>query len=94
MDANTLQIIHWTVGIVLSLAAWIALQMWQQIKDLNSSHKALAEDLNKIKLVVAGDYVKRDEFNNEIREVMSILKAMFSKIDKITDKLAQKADRD
>ena len=46
----------------------------------------LAEKVNGIEILVAGNYVKKDDFDR-------FTDAIFSKLDKISDKLDNKADK-
>ena len=49
--------------------------------------KELADKVNKIEVVVAGEYIKRDEFDK-------VADIIFVKLDRIFDKLDKKADKD
>lgn len=60
--------------------------MWQAVRDLQSSDKQIVEKVNSIEVLVAGGYVKKDEFNSR-------LDAMFDKLDRIEDKLDRKEDK-
>jgi hypothetical protein len=53
---------------------------------LQSADKELAEKVASIEVLVAGRYVTRDEFNNNLNQV-------FMKLDTIRDLLSKKADR-
>ena len=46
----------------------------------------LTSKISEIQLLVAGNYVKKDELDG-------VIKALFLKLDKIEDKLDKKADR-
>lgn len=61
--------------------------MWQAVKDLQKADRDLATKVAEIEVLVAGDYLKRDEFSETI-------KTMFTKLDRIEDKLNLKADRE
>ena len=56
------------------------------IKSLQSTDQVLISKLQAVELLVAGTYVKRDDFND-------VTKALFAKLDKIDEKLDAKADR-
>lgn len=67
-------------GIVGMLGGWLLNNLFQAQRDLTMADKDLATKVSAIEVLVAGQYVKRDEFNMKID-------AMFSKLDIIEDKL-------
>lgn len=60
--------------------------VWQAVKDLQASDKQIVDKVNSIEVLVAGQYVKQDEFNR-------LSDAMFKKLDRIEGKLDAKADK-
>lgn len=60
--------------------------IWDSYKELKKTDASLAEKVNSIEVLVAGEYVKRDDFDR-------VANAIFAKLDKISDKLDSKADR-
>jgi len=56
------------------------------IRDLQDGEKKLAEKVSSIEVLVAGNYVKRDDFDRSVQ-------AIFHKLDRIEDKLDGKADK-
>ena len=56
------------------------------IKGLQTTDQMLITKLQAIEVLVAGTYIKRDDFND-------VIKALFAKLDKIDEKLDAKADR-
>jgi len=56
------------------------------IKGLQTTDQMLITKLQAIELLVAGTYLKRDDFND-------VIKALFVKLDKIDEKLDAKADK-
>lgn len=79
--------INWTFGVVSALLGAILHALWQAVKELQKEDKDLAEKVSNIQVLVAGDYVKKPELN-------SIAKALFTKLDRIEDKLERKRDKD
>jgi len=53
--------------------------IYQNMKDLTTADKDLANKVASIEVLVAGDYVKKDDFHSTIN-------AMFAKLDRIEDK--------
>jgi hypothetical protein len=79
-------IINWALSVV-SLLGWFMLNaVWQAVKDLQSADKDLADKVAAVDKVIAGDYVRREEFAD-------MTKALFSKLDRIEDKVDRKIDK-
>jgi hypothetical protein len=68
------------------LCGWILTVFHQTMKDLQKFDFELAEKVHAIELLVAGQYVKKDELH-----ALSV--ALFSKLDRIEQKLDQKVDK-
>ena len=60
--------------------------LWAAHKALYEADKALAHKLNAVEILVAGDYVRREDFDRKID-------ALFNKVDKVLDALHNKVDR-
>jgi len=76
------------IAVALSgfLGGWWVKTIWESLKDLQKVDKDLAEKVSGIEILVAGQYVKRDE----LKELGD---AIFRKLDKIEDKLDAKVDK-
>lgn len=74
------------VGLVGALGGWILNTLWQEIKSMQETDDKLADKVSRIEILVAGQYVKRDDM-----QVLS--SAIFAKLDRIEDKLDGKADK-
>jgi len=74
------------IGIISSMLGWWLNNVWTALKDLQDADRELAEKVASIEVLVAGQYVTRDEFNN-------VLSQVFTKLDRIIEKLNEKADR-
>lgn len=74
------------IGIISSMLGWWLNNVWTALKDLQDADRELAEKVASIEVLVAGQYVTRDEFNN-------VLSQVFNKLDRIIEKLNEKADR-
>ena len=59
----------------------------ESVRDLQEADKKLAEKVGSVEVLVAGNYVKRDELEKS-------LNAIFAKLEKISDKLDGKADKE
>lgn len=79
-------IINWLLASFGALIGFLLNAVRQAVKDLQTADKVLAEKVGNIEVLVAGAYVKKDEFTQSIS-------ALFAKLDKIEDKLDKKADK-
>jgi len=85
MDNQTL--INTAILLIGGMGGWIMNGMRDSIKMLHDSDKEITTKLQAIELLVAGTYVKRDDFDK-------LGQALFTKLDKIDGKLDAKADKD
>ena len=74
------------IGLISSMLGWWLNNVWTSLKELQEVDRELAEKVASIEILVAGQYVTRDEFNN-------VLSQVFAKLDRIIEKLNEKADR-
>ena len=65
---------------------WILKTIWGAVSGLQKADEELTDKVNRIEVLVAGEYVKRQEFQGA-------LERLFSKLDQIDNKLDQKADK-
>lgn len=68
------------------LGGWTLKVLYDDLKDLKAADMKLTEKVASIEVLVAGEYVKKDEFATNIA-------ALFAKLDRIEDKLDKKVDR-
>lgn len=78
--------LNWAFGIFNLVLGGLIKAMWDSYKELKKADAQLAEKVNSIEVLVAGQYVKRDDFDR-------VANAIFAKLDKISDKLDNKADK-
>lgn len=83
MEQTTL---NWAFGIINILLGIGIKAMYDSLRDLKKADKELADKVGKIEVLVAGEYVKRDDFDK-------VANVIFTKLDDIRDKLNQKADK-
>lgn len=67
------------IGLIGAIGGWWLNTMWQAVRSLEAKVAA-------IDVLVAGQYVKKEEFN-------SLSSAIFAKLDKIQDSIERKADK-
>lgn len=78
--------LNWAFGLINLVLGGFIKAMWDSYKELKRTDANLAEKVNQIEVLVAGQYVKREDFDR-------VANAIFVKLDKISDKLDLKADR-
>lgn len=78
--------LNWAFGAVCVMGGWIFRMLWQSMKDLQVADAALAEKVQEIEVLVAGNYVTRDSMDKNIT-------AIFTKLDRIEQKIDGKADK-
>lgn len=83
MDQN---FIIWIIGAVNLLGGFLLNALWQAVKDLQATDNKLAEKVASVEKVVAGEYMRREEFT-------TMMDTLFKKLDRIEDKVERKADR-
>jgi hypothetical protein len=75
------------VGAAGTLSGFVLSAIWSGLKDLQRADKELVDKVARIEVLVAGSYVKRDEFDR-------MAAALFTKLDKIDNKLDNKVSKD
>jgi hypothetical protein len=83
MEQNLFNLV---VGIAGVLGGWWMKAMWEAVKDLKVADEKLAAQVSDLKVLVAGDYVRREMFDR-------LSDAIFAKLDRIESKLDGKADK-
>lgn len=84
MDSQS--IINWAFTALGALISFILKVIWDAVKDLQTSDKELADKVQHIEVLVAGQYVKRDDMDK-------LGTAIFTKLDRIEAKLDGKVDK-
>lgn len=79
-------LLNWIFGVLNIIFGIVGKVMWDSYKDLKKTDKELAEKVSNIEVLVAGQYVKREDF-------VQVTNQIFTKLDKILDKLDQKVDK-
>ncbi len=79
-------IINIAFTVIGVLGGFILNRIWDALKDLQTADKVLTEKVVAIEVLVAGNYVSRDELKQT-------LTAVFAKLDRIEDKLDHKVDK-
>lgn len=80
------QLFNMVIGIAGALGGWWMKAMWEGLKDLQKADQNLTREVTQLQTLVAGQYMRREEFERTSR-------AIFAKLDHIEDKLDGKADK-
>ena len=77
MDYQTLLNIGLTL--VSSVTGWFARELWAAVKELKSDLAKLREDLPK-------EYIAKNDYKDDIRELKEMINKIFDKLDNKSDK--------
>jgi len=77
MDAQTA--INLVGGSILAIVGWVARQLYQSIRDLQ-------QDIKGIEVSLPTNYVQKTEFNSNLKEIKEMLNKIFDKLDDKADK--------
>lgn len=76
MDQSTLNMV---MGAALAVLGWFARELWSAVKELKNDLAELREHLPK-------NYVLRDDYKSDIKEIKDIVQRIFAKLDDKADK--------
>jgi hypothetical protein len=77
MDTQTL--VNICAGAVLAVLGWFARVLWEAVS-------ALREDLHKLEVDLPSNYIRRDEFQDGMKEIKDMLGKIFDRLDNKADK--------
>ena len=72
-------LINMFLGIGMTVGGWFARELWGAVKDSRADLAALREDLPK-------EYVAKDDYREDIREIKAMLAKIFEKLENKADK--------
>lgn len=72
-------LINMFLGIGMTVVGWFARELWGAVKELKADLAALREDLPK-------EYVAKDDYREDIKEIKLLLAKIFEKLDAKVDK--------
>ena len=73
------QLFNFGLGAVMAILGWFARELWSAVKELKSDLSKLREDLPK-------EYVTKDDYRQDIRELKEIMNKVFDKLEHKLDK--------
>ena len=72
-------IVNWAFGLAGTLGGFVLKAMWDAITQLRSDIAALNEKIGR-------EYVRRDDYRDDIAEMKAMLARIFDKLDEKADK--------
>lgn len=72
-------LINMSLGIGMTVVGWFARELWGAVKELKADLATLREDLPK-------EYVAKDDYREDIREIKLLLAKIFEKLENKADK--------
>ena len=72
-------LINMFLGIGMTVVGWFARELWGAVKELRADLAALREDLPK-------EYVAKDDYRQDIKEIKLLLAKIFEKLENKADK--------
>jgi hypothetical protein len=76
---NSQDLINLAFGASASVLGWFARELWSAVKELKADLAKLREELPR-------NYVIRDDYKDDIREIKEMLTKLFDRIDNKVDK--------
>ena len=86
MDGSLQILFNVIVGVVNLLLGWVLKVMWDSVRDLREADSALVTKVGHIEVLVAGEYLKKDEFSASMNRIETALARIFDKLDGKADK--------
>ena len=74
--------LNWLYGAATLIISAVVKWLWAAHKELQAADKDLAEKVSKIEVLVAGQYITRDEFERAIKRIFDKLDNIEMKIQK------------
>ena len=74
------------MSFIMAIFGWFLRISWESMTSLQKQDRDLADKVARIEVLVAGEYVKKDEFDRAIER-------LFDKLDHIEMKIDSKADK-
>jgi len=74
------------VGFIMTILGWFLRVAWDSLAKLQQQDRELADKVARIEVLVAGEYVKKEDFER-------VIERLFDKLDHIEIKIDNKADK-
>ena len=86
VEMDSQDIINLALGAISFLGGWIVKNLQDSMKSLQERDEHLANKVQQIEVLVAGQYIKREDFDRTVA-------ALFTKLDRIEQKIDKKVDK-
>lgn len=80
------QLFNIVFALASALGGWWMKMIWEALGNLKITDEHLTKEVSDLKVLVAGDYIRREMFDR-------MSDAIFAKLDRIETKLDKKADK-
>ena len=67
------------LGTILLIAGWFARELWVAVKELKN-------DVHDLEVTLPVNYIRRDEFHDNMREIKEMLYKIFERLDNKADR--------
>jgi len=74
------------IGFIMTMFGWFLRVAWDALSKLQQQDRELADKVARIEVLVAGEYVKKEDFER-------VIERLFDKLDHIEIKIDNKADK-
>ena len=71
--------LNWIYGAAMAIAGWFGRVLWEADKELRQDLTKLREDLPK-------EYVAKDDYREDVREIKQMLEKIFDRLETKADK--------
>lgn len=83
-------IINAAIGALGTLIMFLLNAVWGAIKDLQKADDKISDQVNKVRVLIVGNYVRREEFTRQFDEMFKLLRSIEHSINDRVDKKADK----
>jgi len=73
------QFLNIVLGTAMAVLGWFARELWSAVKELKADLSKMREDLPK-------NYVSRDDYREDMRDIKELLNKIFDKLEAKQDK--------
>jgi len=80
------ELFNWLVAGISGLLGFFLRVMWGAVTDLQKADEEIVKKVNQIEVIVAGNYLTREDFNK-------FMERLYNKLETIEIKLDHKADK-
>jgi hypothetical protein len=74
------------ITFVGSIIGLVLKAVWNSVKELQEADEEIITKVNSIEVLMAGQYVRRDELRHEFNKLFNMLESIDNKLDKKADK--------